>query len=63
MTLRALYIEIMDQSSVKSRINVAVKIEENMNRWIALRREHIVTVGFPKYKCILKKHTKKHTFT
>jgi hypothetical protein len=43
----------MDQSGVKPLINVAVKIEENMNRRITLCREHIVTVRFPNYKCIL----------
>jgi hypothetical protein len=46
-------IEIMDQSGVKPHINVVVKIEENMNRQITLSWEHIVTVVFPNYKCIL----------
>jgi hypothetical protein len=31
-----------------------------MNREITLCREHIVTVGFPNYKCILM-HTKINT--
>jgi hypothetical protein len=31
-----------------------------MNRQITLCWEHIVTVGFPNYKCILM-HTKEHT--
>jgi hypothetical protein len=36
MTLRALSIEIMDQSSVKPWINVVVNIKENMNHQITL---------------------------
>jgi hypothetical protein len=63
MTLHALQIEIMDQLGVKPQINVAVKIEENMSGWITLCWQHIVTVIFPNYKCILNKHTKKHTLS
>jgi hypothetical protein len=38
--------------------SMVVKIEQNMNCRITLCQEHIVTVGFPNYKCILM-HTKK----
>ena len=51
----------MDQLGVKTQINVVVKIDENMNRQINLCPEHIVTVGFPNYKCILM-HTKETHF-
>jgi hypothetical protein len=40
---------------------MAVKIEESMNHQITLCREHIVTVIFPNYKCILM-HTKETHF-
>jgi hypothetical protein len=45
MTLYALYIYIIDQSTVKPHINVVVKIEENMSRQITLCREHVMTIG------------------
>ena len=60
MTLHALQIEIMDQSGVKPQINVVVKIEENMNYQITLYQEHIVTVIFPNYKCILMHNKQTH---
>jgi hypothetical protein len=63
MTLHPLEIEIMDQSSVNPWINVAIKIDENMICGITLFWEHLTTVRLPNYNCILKKHTKKHTFT
>jgi hypothetical protein len=37
--------------------SMVINIEESMNRQITLCQEHIVTVGFPNYKCILM-HTK-----
>jgi hypothetical protein len=40
---------------VLSHRSMAVKIEENMNRQITLCWEHIVTIKFPNYKCILNK--------
>jgi hypothetical protein len=53
----------MDQSSVKPQINVAINIEDNMNHQITLCWEHIMTVGFPKYKCILMDTKEKHEET
>jgi hypothetical protein len=47
--------------SVKPQINVVIKIEENMSHQITLCREHIMTVGLHKYKCILI-HTKETHF-
>jgi hypothetical protein len=57
MTPHDISIEIMDQSGVKSRIILAINIEEDMNRRITLCWEHIVTIGLPNYKFILM-HTK-----
>jgi hypothetical protein len=46
---------------VLSHGSMVVKIEESRNRRITLCREHMVTVGFPNYKCILM-HTKETHF-
>jgi hypothetical protein len=62
MTLHALYINIMDQSSVKIRINKDISIEYNMKYDTTLCLEHIMTIGLHNYKCILI-HTKETHFT
>jgi hypothetical protein len=48
-------IKIMDQSEVMPLINIVVRIEENMNCWIILCLEHIVTIKLHNYKCVEKK--------
>ena len=44
-----LYINIMDQSSVKPWINVVIKFEENIIHQITLCQEHSMTLRLPNY--------------
>jgi hypothetical protein len=56
-----LFKKISWTNQVLSDGSMAVKIEESMNLRITLCQEHIMTIGFPNYKCILM-HTKETHF-
>jgi hypothetical protein len=51
---------MMDQSCVKTQINIAISIEENMNRWITLCLEHKITIVLHNYTFILMNTKEKH---